>query len=725
MSLKETLANFVRPALRPHERALEDALDAAWKAQLAESYDSALELLERALQIARSAADQAAEVVALMHKAEIYILQKRYDDADQLLQTLLADAQGDTQRSYITSGIGVLAQARGDWVGAREAYERALDYARKAESGGAEGRALGHLGETYLHDGNASYGARLLGDALPKLAAMGDDEQTSALTGLLGLASIQNGQEAEGQHLLDRALRLAEQSGDRIYERQWGLLLGDRALAEGRFQDAHAYYSHVLRLFAPEAASPDYVTAVAQMSKTSLSLRKSDEALAYAEIALKTAEALGDPALQRQAQGVLGVALRAMGRSAEAIPHLQAAASEGARVDVLRNLAAAQADSGDTDSAILTYQRAIDLAETAEKPLELAQARRDLGLVYLRRKDYPAAVNEWTAALAIYDAQRAYAQTARLHCDIANARKLLGQRARALKDYEQALMVLSSLDGADQETRGLVLSNAANAYAEQGDVESADAFFTEAIGIAERLEDKVAETTRNGNYGWFLLLVGRPRRAIATLERALTISQPLNLNLPAAIQLDNLGLVYDSLGDSDAALEHHRKALALVDDPLWAGQIKVNLAGTLTTTRAYDEAQTLLDDALAQGRADNHGELIVAALTGQARLLIAQGQAAAADDAAGGSAGAGAQNRQPPPDRRGAEHAQPAAGGAGSAGRVARRLGRSAAAVPDAAHAAGQAAARVALAQRHPDVNFPTLVPAFSTQMGSTFCAQG
>ncbi len=129
-----------------------------------------------------------------------------------------------------------------------------------------------------------------------------------------------------------------------------------------------------------------------------------------------------------------------------------------------------------------------------------------------------------------------------------------------------------------------MLSNAANAYAEQGDAESADAFFTESIAIAERLGDRAAEATRCGNYGWFLLLVGRPRRAMATLERALVISESLNLALPTAVQYDNLGLVYDSLGDTAMALERHRKALALVSaqgDPLWAAQIKVNLANTL------------------------------------------------------------------------------------------------------------------------------------------------
>ncbi|MFN8448690.1 MAG: tetratricopeptide repeat protein [Anaerolineae bacterium] len=53
------------------------------------------------------------------------------------------------------------------------------------------------------------------------------------------------------------------------------------------------------------------------------------------------------------------------------------------------------------------------------------------------------------------------------------------------------------------------------------------------------------------------------------------------LTLQTAVQLDDLGLVYDSLGDYPAALERHRQALALASDAvagdaLWAGQIRVN-----------------------------------------------------------------------------------------------------------------------------------------------------
>lgn len=635
MDFKETLASLFRPALRPHERALENTLDTAWKAQLAEEYDSALTQLERALEIARNASDQAAEVVALLHKSEIYIQQERYPAADELLQALLTSARSDTQRSYIYSGIGVLAQARGDMTGARAAFEQAINLARRAASSAAEGRALGLLGGIYLREGNASYATHLFNEALPKLDTAGDNEHNSLLTGLLGLALIQSGQVSEGQHALERALRLAEQAGYRAYERRWGQVLGDRALDEGRYPEAYTFYSHVLRLVAPGMNTPEYVSVVTQMSKASLRLHKADEALLHAEAALNAVESLDDPALLSRAQGAYGAALRAVGRSSEAIPHLKAAAEEDTHV--LRSLAAAQAGSGDSDSAITTYQRAIQEAQKADRALDEAQARRDLGLVYLARKDYPAAISEWSAALTIYDEAHAYSQVARLYSDIGSARKQMGQRARAMKDYEQALMALNALDSGDQETRGLVLSNAANAYAEQGDAESADAFFTESIAIAEHLGDVVAESTRSGNYGWFLLLIGRPRRAITTLERALAISQPNELTLQTAIQLDNLGLVYDMLGDSPAALANHRRALALADDPegdpLWAAQIKVNLAGTLVATRAFEEAETLLSDGLAAGRDSNHGELIVSTLVGQARLYMAQDKPADAEDA--------------------------------------------------------------------------------------------
>jgi tetratricopeptide (TPR) repeat protein len=626
---------------KPENQAMREALDSGRRAKFNEDYDRALEALGSAMMMAQSMREPAAVAVIALHQAEVLIQQRKWDEAEQLLTSLQHTAQSTnvpTQVAYVLSALGTMAQAKRDWAGARAYYEQALSAARMSRSGGAEGRALGHLADVYLHEGNASYAAHLLRDALPKLNTTGDIEMSSYFVGLLGQALIQSGQDMEGQHLLERALQLAQHIHFRMYERHWALVLGERAYSEARYHDAQSHITHALRLFPEDADSPEYVRALCQMSGVSLGLRDYPQGLEYAQKAAALSDQMDEP-LKAMAEGMLGTALRGAGRSAEAVPHLQAAADmyerlentgiDHIQIETLRNLAAAQGDADD-ETAAATYKRAIKKAEQMSADLQLAQSHRDLGLLYWRHGKKTQAIQEWTAALAIYDEKRHYAQIARLYSDIGNARKSLGQGLRAMKDYEQALMILNSVDEHDLETRGLVLSNAANAYAEQGDVESADAFFNESLTIAEKMGDQIGEATRRGNYGWFLLTVGRPRRAIATLEHALRTSQTLGLTLQAAVQMDNLGLAHDMLADYAAALTHHQQALELVrplNQDHWQAIIAVNLANTLISLGQTAEAQTLLDDALATARANDDGEVIIRALNAQARVAILRGQA--------------------------------------------------------------------------------------------------
>jgi tetratricopeptide (TPR) repeat protein len=188
----------------------------------------------------------------------------------------------------------------------------------------------------------------------------------------------------------------------------------------------------------------------------------------------------------------------------------------------------------------------------------------------------------------------------------------------------------------DPDTRGVVLSNAANAYAEQGDIDSADAFFNEAINLAHRTKNTTAETTRRGNYGWFLIATGRPRQAIAALEQALRLSESLELDLQRAVQTDNLGLAYDLMGDFTKALEFHERARALAQ-PLgnqrWKMIFQVNEANTRLELGQTDAAALLLEEALRQSRADSHIEGIVQALIGTARVYLKRKQPQQAENA--------------------------------------------------------------------------------------------
>ncbi|MDX2163263.1 MAG: hypothetical protein SF162_18235 [bacterium] len=652
MKWTERLAEAVRAGRPSRDQGIRDALAAGRTAKFAESYETALTHLDHALELAHDQR-QVGEVTAItavgVHRAEVLMRLRRFDEAAAFIETLqqsVPDAAKALHTAYLDCMRGLLSQAQGDLISARSAYESALRGIKAAKTQalpGPEGRALGHLADLYLREGNASYAAKLLRDALPLLSASSDIELSSYFVGLLGQAMTINGQESEGLHFIQRAFTLAEQFRYRLYERHWGLILGKRALDEGRYLDARTHYQRILHLFDPQTPTPAYVIVQAGLSKAAVYLRDLPNAVACGENATAALEHLAEPPIDPPvalvtraaciplAQGALGMALRASGRGAEAITNLESAVGASGeiasrdQVDLVRALAAAYADTGRLDDAIRTYTGAIHSAERLDDPLEAAQCRRDLGLVYQRAGRSADAAQEWTAALAIYTEKSAYAQIARLYCDLGGLRRAMGYTARALKDYEQALMALNNIDSSDLETRGLVLSNAANLYAEMGDAESADAFFSESIQIAEKMGDKTADSTRSGNYGWFLILVGRPRRAITTLERALRLSDANGLALQAAVQTDNLGLAHDALGEYTAALTQHEKAIALIDPavhPYWHTSFTINLANTLLSLARMDEARTLITTALETGRTLQDMDLIIRGLTAQARAAL-------------------------------------------------------------------------------------------------------
>lgn len=636
-----------------HESTLRDALLAGRVAKFAEDYETALTHFDQALEIANDNKDAISLTGIVLHRAETLMRLKRFEEAETFIAQSRANTSAPSvramQTAYLDCMAGVLAQAQGDLVKARTLYESALETAKTAATSGAEGRALGHLADTYLREGNASYAIHLLREALPKLSAASDLELSSYFVGLLGQSLAQSGQETEGTHLLGRAHQLAGQFNHRLYERHWAIILASRAMNEARYADAFALYQGILRLFNAEKPTPAYVITCAGLSKAALYLGDDQAALNYAEMAVASLDKLADAPLDPPvaivsptqiaplARGMLGETLRTLGRSDEAIPHLEMALESSevapAQIDILRNLAAARANTGEMDAVIALYQRAITLAKKFDDLIQAAQAQRDLGLAYQQHGRLTEAIQSWNAALMIYLDKNAYAQIARLQCDIANARKALGQISRAIKDYEQALMTLNSVDQADFETRGLVLSNVAIAYAEQGDAETADAFFNDSIKAAQQIGDKVADATRSGNYGWFLTIVGRPQRALNMLERALQLSESLGLKLQSAIQMDNIGLAYDARSEYTQALEHHRKALDTLKDVAlkpsdaahWSASIQLNLANSLLSLNEFEESALLLENALQYGRESDKPALMIRALTGQARALIQQG----------------------------------------------------------------------------------------------------
>ncbi len=596
------------------------------QAKYAEEYDRALTLFEQAAALAEGLGDTSSQIIATLHRADIFIMTDAIDKATELLNQMYHWAERTNQRTalaYALCALGQIAQAQGDWATARERYEKARRIAQLAHAIGAQGRAEGHLADTYLQEGNAAYAIHLLEEALSGLESSGDIEMVSYFVGRLGEAFIASGKEQEGAQLLTQALMVAQGMPFRLQARQWHLALGDYALRKNHMESAKDHFESALALFKPPYHSL-YAHTRLRAAHAAHAIGDTPNALAHIQAALAIAQTLDDPDLLAQCNMWLGLALQADKRPEEALPYLQEAAQSALIADVadrarvLRALAAAQLALGADEAAIQTYESA--LALVADDLVAAAQTLTGLGHIYRQRADYGPAIQSWSKALEAYQAQNETAYMARLYCDIAEARIASGQRRRAIKDYEQALMLLHKV--ADKQTRGLVLANAAVAYVDEGDIESAESFFRESIHIAQELGDKMAEALRRNNYGYFLLQIGELQPAAVCLNDALELCRQHALPLLEAVILSNISQVYMARGDAQRAQDYARKALDhanQVGDKRGAASAKTQLAKALLVYSASLEVHALLEEAIRFGRAERDIPLTVSALIGQAQ----------------------------------------------------------------------------------------------------------
>lgn len=607
--------------------SLDILLDRARHHYYRERYPEALEHLSQAMELARESRNELAQIDIQLSRADIWIAQGRYEEAEAILQDVRAQSERSahhTPLAYALASLGTLAQRQQQWDRAQEYYEQARDITHRIQSDGAAGRATAHLADVYWHSGNASYAVRLFQEAIPRLIRSGDRELVGYFLGQLGQAQSDVGQEEEGLEAIKRGREQAATIKHRAQVRSLSLLLGDFAWKQQRYRQAQQYYGDALELFPDEKQhSASYIRALCQFSAAARKLGALDKAQERAQEAVALAQALEQGDCLALAKANLALTAHAR-QSEEALPLLQEAVQayetlppDEFFINMLRQIAAQQ----HADEAIATYKRAIDSATNL--PVQRAHARSDLGTLLQGLQRHDEALEVWNQAIEDYRLAKQPDKIARLYCDIGLAYAQAGDGRLALRRYEQALEQLNHTD--DRATRGVVLANVAAAYSEYGELDAAQEFFQEAISIAQQTQDRAAECARRMNYGRLLALTQQPRRAAAELHKARKLCEALDTPLYNAILTNNLGLIEFTLAHSSDAVDLFQQALdALPADapPHWHATIECNLADALDALRRTDEATAHYDAALQQASTIQHIPILVQARIGLAKLAL-------------------------------------------------------------------------------------------------------
>jgi eukaryotic-like serine/threonine-protein kinase len=370
------------------------------------------------------------------------------------------------------------------------------------------------------------------------------------------------------------------------------------------------------------------------------------EAIQQGEQALERARALDFEPVTAEALLALGLAVdrqRAQEQRGEALLREAAwAAQRSGHDSVLIRAAAALADTLGADQVKLELANTwADLARATfvshgEDPGIEAEVRGHLGKLAMAAGDYDSALVEYERALDLArqrEGERSPAHIFALHA-IGDAQHELGQYTEAAKSLGRARQLAAATLGAKHPLVPAILDALGNVESAQRHFDQALELHREALRINEEIygpdHRRVAKNLNN------LAIIydetGRYAESIDTLERARGILlEQLGADHPDVAFVDvNIGSALQNLGHNEAAIARYEGALTVLEGSLGAEHMAVgvtlqNLAsarsslgddvGALTD---YDRAQAVLERAF-----DEDHPTVAAVEVGRARSLRA------------------------------------------------------------------------------------------------------
>ncbi len=291
----------------------------------------------------------------------------------------------------------------------------------------------------------------------------------------------------------------------------------------------------------------------------------------------------------------------------------------------------ALSQQGAYEQAEQRCERAVEIAEEAAAPIQLARARSGLGEVARRRGDYPTARQHYDRALHLareIDDRAGQVQSLRHMGQIANAQ---GDYEVARHDYLAALELARQIGDRPQE--GQILLDLGEIDWRQGAYQRAMTSLQQSLAIARSAGDRFTAAAVLNGMGAVASQQGRYGEAIKYWEQSLALKHEIGDRAGASRTLNNLGTVARRQGQHDLALRYYQLSLAIKQE---IGD-RAGMAGTLQNLGVvakdqghYDEAIGYFDRGLAIAReiGDRAAEGMM--LTNLGRVAWHQGQYARA-----------------------------------------------------------------------------------------------
>jgi CHAT domain-containing protein/tetratricopeptide (TPR) repeat protein len=398
------------PAPKPASSApatLRDMLREGFALYDREQRDAARQQFERALPLARAAADARAEAEAHRGIGLVLLMKAEYASARTEFERALDLYEDPADRARVEQHFGRLASALGDWRDAGEHYGLAL--AHYQESGDERSQARVLLALTYDPSLTVEKREQLREQAQEISVRVGDKALQAEILHQSADRDFTAGNFSSAITNLEAAIALFEELGDRQNLARALTSFGRIPRAHGHPERAEGLYRRALAIQEEVGDLEGTIQSINAIATTLDALGKHKDALAEYQRSLSFARTTGSDRLVNFAMGSLGTAYVANGEPARGVELLEA------------------------------------VVERETSPYLLSYRYGALGEGYVALGRYRDGLRAEDKAVELTRAQKAAPNLANRLDTRARAEQKLGESAEALADAREALAIIEQV----------------------------------------------------------------------------------------------------------------------------------------------------------------------------------------------------------------------------------------------------------------------------------------
>jgi adenylate cyclase len=339
----------------------------------------------------------------------------------------------------------------------------------------------------------------------------------------------------------------------------------------------------------------------------------SEEALKYAQAAVKLSEKIGIKAKIQASYYKMGMCHQAKGDQATALACFEKSlkiseetGDKSAQSDNWQCIAASYFYKSDYSNANVAAEKSLKIAEVVGRKSSIANASTLLGVINAKRGNYPKALEYFYEMQKLYDEIGDKGGMITAMVNIGNVLNTQGQFEKALDYYQKTRIAARELNR--KQTEAIAVMNIAGVYGEKmQDHAKAIEFYTLSIKLNEEIGDKnkIAHATSNlsGEY----LAQKEYALALENCHKAAALAKEIGAKATWSASLTYLGMVYVALA-KDPALSSKNITLS-----------KDNTTGNYKAEAALPKGRAaLLAAAIEQGE---HALALAKEIDDKARLL--------------------------------------------------------------------------------------------------------